>query len=67
MIQAAIVTVSDSVAAGTREDRSGPRLKERAEALNRKLAVIAETVGTTRSVLRSTTSLACMAWSVSAR
>ena len=33
MIQAAIVTVSDSVAAGTREDRSGPRLKERAEAL----------------------------------
>jgi molybdopterin adenylyltransferase len=33
MIQAAILTVSDSVAAGTREDRSGPRLKERAEAL----------------------------------
>ena len=33
MIQAAIVTVSDSVADGTREDRSGPRLKERAEAL----------------------------------
>jgi molybdopterin adenylyltransferase len=33
MIQAAIVTVSDSVADGTRQDRSGPRLKERAEAL----------------------------------
>ena len=33
MIQAAILTVSDSAAAGTREDRSGPRLKERAEAL----------------------------------
>jgi molybdopterin adenylyltransferase len=33
MIQAAIVTVSDSVADGTREDRSGPRLKERAVAL----------------------------------
>jgi molybdopterin adenylyltransferase len=33
MIQAAIVTVSDSVAGGTREDRSGRRLKERAEAL----------------------------------
>jgi molybdopterin adenylyltransferase len=33
MIQAAIVTVSDSVAAGTREDRSGARLRERAEAL----------------------------------
>jgi molybdopterin adenylyltransferase len=33
MIQVAIVTVSDSVADGTRQDRSGPRLKERAEAL----------------------------------
>jgi molybdenum cofactor synthesis domain-containing protein len=33
MIQAAIVTVSDSVAAGTREDRSGAMLRERAEAL----------------------------------
>jgi molybdenum cofactor synthesis domain-containing protein len=33
MIRAAIVTVSDSVAGGTREDRSGVRLRERAEAL----------------------------------
>jgi len=33
MIQVAIVTVSDSVVAGTREDRSGPRIRERAEAL----------------------------------
>jgi molybdopterin adenylyltransferase len=33
MIRAAIVTVSDSVAAGTREDRSGAVLRERAEAL----------------------------------
>lgn len=33
MIGAAIVTVSDSVANGTREDRSGLRLRERAEAL----------------------------------
>jgi len=33
MIQLAIVTVSDSAVAGTREDRSGPKLRERAEAL----------------------------------
>ncbi len=33
MIQIAIVTVSDSAVAGTREDRSGPKLRERAEAL----------------------------------
>ena len=33
MIRAAIVTVSDSVAAGTREDRSGAMLRERAEGL----------------------------------
>lgn len=33
MIRAAIVTVSDSVAAGTREDRSGAILRERAQAL----------------------------------
>lgn len=33
MINAAIVTVSDSVANGTREDRSGARLREQAEAL----------------------------------
>jgi molybdopterin adenylyltransferase len=33
MIRAAIVTVSDSVAEGTREDRSGAVLRERVEAL----------------------------------
>jgi molybdopterin adenylyltransferase len=33
MIQVAIVTVSDSVARGTREDRSGRVLRERVEAL----------------------------------
>jgi molybdopterin adenylyltransferase len=33
MIQVAIVTVSDSAVAGTREDRSGPKLRERSEAL----------------------------------
>lgn len=31
MIQVAVVTVSDSTVAGTREDRSGPALRERAE------------------------------------
>jgi molybdopterin adenylyltransferase len=33
MIQVAIITVSDSAVAGTREDRSGPKLRERVEAL----------------------------------
>jgi molybdopterin adenylyltransferase len=33
MIRVAIVTVSDSVVAGTREDRSGPAVRERVEAL----------------------------------
>jgi len=33
VIQLAIVTVSDSAVAGTRQDRSGPKLRERAEAL----------------------------------
>src|ERR1700730_16924192 len=33
MIQVAIVTVSDSAVAGRREDRSGPKLRERTEAL----------------------------------
>jgi len=31
MIQVAVITVSDSVVAGTREDRSGPAVRERAE------------------------------------
>jgi molybdopterin adenylyltransferase len=33
VIRVAIVTVSDSAVAGTREDRSGPALRERVEAL----------------------------------
>ena len=33
MIQVAIVTISDSATLGTREDRSGPKLRERVEAL----------------------------------
>ena len=33
MIQVVIVTVSDSAVAGTRDDRSGPALRERVEAL----------------------------------
>src|ERR1700734_4468688 len=31
MIRVAVITVSDSVVAGTREDRSGPAVRERAE------------------------------------
>jgi molybdenum cofactor synthesis domain-containing protein len=33
MIRAAVVTISDSVAAGTREDRSGPAVHQRVEQL----------------------------------
>ena len=33
MIRVAILTISDGVARGTREDRSGPKLRERAESL----------------------------------
>jgi molybdopterin adenylyltransferase len=33
MIRVAVLTVSDSVVAGTREDRSGPALRDRAQAL----------------------------------
>jgi len=33
MIRVAILTISDSAVAGTREDRSGPALRERVEAL----------------------------------
>jgi molybdopterin adenylyltransferase len=33
MIKVAVVTISDSVVAGTREDRSGPALRDRAHAL----------------------------------
>lgn len=37
MIQVAVVTVSDSAIAGTRADRSGPQVRERAEALGWKV------------------------------
>jgi molybdopterin adenylyltransferase len=33
MIRVAVITVSDSVVAGTREDRSGPAVRERVESL----------------------------------
>jgi molybdopterin adenylyltransferase len=33
MIRVAVITISDSVVAGTREDRSGAKLRERAESL----------------------------------
>ena len=38
MIRVAIITISDSVVAGTREDRSGPVLRERVEALGWQVA-----------------------------
>jgi len=38
---AAVITVSDSVFAGTREDKSGPVLKARLEALGWEIAVVA--------------------------
>jgi len=37
MIRVSIVTISDSAVAGTRSDRSGPKLRERAEALGWKV------------------------------
>jgi molybdopterin adenylyltransferase len=55
MIQAAIVTISDSVAAGTREDRSGLRLRERAEALGwevRALEIVPDEVDQIAGVLK---------------
>lgn len=39
MIQAAVITVSDSVSAGTREDRSGPAVRHRLEELGYEIAV----------------------------
>jgi molybdenum cofactor synthesis domain-containing protein len=39
MIRVAVLTVSDSAAAGTREDRSGPALEERVLGLGWKVAV----------------------------
>jgi molybdopterin adenylyltransferase len=40
MINAAVVTISDSVSAGTRTDRSGPAVRERLEQLGWKVSVI---------------------------
>jgi molybdopterin adenylyltransferase len=40
-MRAAVITVSDSVFAGTREDKSGPALKARLEALGWEIAVVA--------------------------
>ncbi|MGE5647247.1 MAG: MogA/MoaB family molybdenum cofactor biosynthesis protein [Acidobacteriota bacterium] len=40
MTQAAVLTISDSVAAGTRADRSGPAVRERLEQLGWSVAVI---------------------------
>jgi molybdopterin adenylyltransferase len=40
MIRTAVVTISDSVARGTREDRSGPALRQRAEQLGWQVAGI---------------------------
>ena len=39
MIQAAVLTISDSVTAGTRTDRSGPAVRERLEQLGWKVTV----------------------------
>ena len=39
MIDAAVITVSDSVSAGTRSDRSGPAVRERLEQLGWKVSV----------------------------
>ena len=40
MIDAAVLTISDSVSAGTRIDRSGPALRERLEQLGWRVAVM---------------------------
>jgi molybdopterin adenylyltransferase len=40
MVSAAVLTISDSVSAGTRSDRSGPAVRERLEQLGWKVAVI---------------------------
>ena len=40
MIEAAVLTISDSVTAGTRVDRSGPAVKERLEQLGWRVAVM---------------------------
>ncbi len=40
MIQAAVLTISDSVTAGRRQDRSGPAVRERLEQLGWKVAAL---------------------------
>ena len=40
MIRAAVITISDSVAEGTRQDRSGPAVRERLEQLGWNVAVM---------------------------
>lgn len=40
MINAAVLTISDSVAAGTRTDRSGPAVRERLEQLGWRVSVV---------------------------
>src|SRR5258707_1637726 len=40
MINAAVLTISDSVSAGTRSDRSGPAVRERLEQLGWKVSVM---------------------------
>ena len=40
MIDAAVLTISDSVTAGTRSDRSGPALRERLEQLGWRVSVL---------------------------
>lgn len=55
MIQTAILTVSDSAVRGTRPDRSGPKLKERVEALGwavREQALVADEIDQIASTLR---------------
>lgn len=56
MIQVAVVTVSDSAIAGTRADRSGPQVRERAEALGWKVTaqeVVPDEIDQISALLRS--------------
>jgi molybdopterin adenylyltransferase len=50
MIKVAVVTVSDSVVAGTREDRSGPALRDRAQALGWKVSAMERTPDESESI-----------------
>ena len=57
MIRAAVVTVSDSVAAGKREDRSGPAVRQRAEQLGWTIAAAEATADDRESIARLLTDL----------